>query len=176
MKTNMKNEKNRSLLLPLIIAVLVVAVGISSCRGPEPTDSPSPLPIPSPEADSPIATPPEAVDDAPASQIVAFQLDKPLREGDTRVTGTGPAGAPIRLEDVTFAGRFIAAGQIDDDNTFELVLSEPLEAAHRVGLTVDVAGTSWTIEDFQSPEFNGDGALQVPQIGFYFDTAMVQEP
>jgi len=174
MKTNMKNKRNQSLLFTLAIAVIVVAVGISSCRGPEPTESPSPLPIPSPVPDSPIATP--VVVDPPASQIVPFQLDKPLQQGDTRVTGTGPVGAPIRLEDVTFAGRFIAIGEIEQDGTFELVLSEPLEAGHRVGLTVDVSGTSWTVEDFQSPEFNGDGAMQIPQIGFYFDTTMVQEP
>ncbi|MCP4535521.1 MAG: hypothetical protein GY832_00070 [Chloroflexi bacterium] len=175
----MKKEKNRSLIFTIAIAVVVVAtVGISSCRRPDATKIPSPLPGDSPlQPDSPIVTPPsDAPTPPPVSEVVPFQLDKPLQEGDTRVTGTGPADAPIRLEDVTFAGRFIAAGQIEKDNTFELVLSEPLEAQHRVGLTVDVAGTSWTIEDFQSPEFNGDGALQIPQIGFYFDTAMVQEP
>jgi hypothetical protein len=173
MKTN---KKNKSLLFTLAIT-MVIAVGVSSCKRPEVTKSPSPLPMVSPlQQDSPVATPPRDDTAPPAFEIVPFQLDKPLREGDTRVTGTGPAGAPIRLEDVSFTGRFIAAGQIEEDGTFELVLSEPLEARHRVGLTVNVMGTSWTIEDFQSPEFNGDGAMQVPQIGFYFDTAMVQEP
>ncbi len=153
----------------IFFALIIVAVaGISSCGHPAPTTSPLQVP------ESPLPTPEGT--DAAAPQIVPFRLDKPLQDGDTRVTGTGPAGVPIRLEDVTFTGRLIATGQVEEDGTFEIVLPQPLEARHRVGLTIDVAGTPWTLEDFQSPDFNGDEALMVPQVGFYYDTAMVQEP
>jgi hypothetical protein len=72
-------------------------------------------------------------------------------------------------------GGFIAEGQVKEDGTFEIALPRLLEAKHRVGLTIDLADAPWTEEDFQSPEFNGDEALMVPQVGFYYDTAMVQE-
>ena len=154
----------------LSLFLLTITIVISSgCGDPKPTESSLGLP------ESPLSalpTPTTATTDAKASRVVPFQLDKPLREGDTQVTGTGPAGVSVRLEDVTFTGRFIAAGRIKDDGTFEIALPNPLEARHRVGLTLVAP---WTLEDFQSPGFNGDEALMVPQVGFYYDTAIVKE-
>jgi hypothetical protein len=113
---------------------------------------------------------------APTSpEIIPFQLDKPILAGATVVTGRGPAGVPILLQDVTFAGPVLASGEIDQNGRFELTLGEPLEARHRIGVTIsDLSGTSFEITQFTA-EYNGDGALNVPQIGFYFDTYMIQE-
>lgn len=169
--------KYTGLVIPLVLSIIVV--GIVSCQKPTPTEEAreSPLSLPT-LASSPLPalTSPLPGSAAPSLPAVPFRLDKPVQAGDTRVTGSGPAGVPIRLEDVTFVGRLIALGRIDEDGTFELILSVPLEARHRVGLTVDLSGTSWTLEDLQSEAFKGDEAMMVPQVGFYFDTAMVQEP
>ena len=168
-------KRNKSLFLVFVVSVMVAQA--VSCKSPTPTKSPLPIPeSPLSVSESPLPTPGGEDVLAPQIERVPFRIDKPLWEGDTRVTGTGPAGVPIRLADVTFVGEFIAAGQIEEDGTFEIILSKPLETSHRVGLTIDLAGTPWTVEDFQAPEFNGDEALMVPQVGFYYDTAMVQEP
>jgi hypothetical protein len=168
----------------LIIIVLLVTVGSAGCKNVTPTTSTSPItepnsPITEPispimESASPISTP---LPEVPASlSLVPFAFDRPLREGDTRVTGTGVPGIPIVIEDVTFAGRFIASGQIDDDGRFDISLSAPLEAGHRVGLILHIADTSYTEQDFANPGFRGEGAIMLPQIGFYHDTFMVIKP
>ena len=72
-------------------------------------------------------------------------------------------------------GAFVGSGTTDESGRFRVTLSEPLEARHRIGLTFDVGGTSWTPDDFPSEAFHGEEALLVPQVGFYYDTAMVRE-
>jgi hypothetical protein len=72
-------------------------------------------------------------------------------------------------------GNLVGRGIIDESGQFEIDLSAPLESGHRIGLTIDVSGTAWEPEDFSSEEFYGEKALSVPQVGFYYDTAMVQE-
>jgi hypothetical protein len=92
------------------------------------------------------------------------------------VTGQGPAGVPIILQDITFAGRTLASGVIEQDGRFELTLGEPLETRHRIGITLgDLSGTQWTLQDFSDERFYGDDALSVPQVGFFYDTYVVRE-
>lgn len=103
-----------------------------------------------------------------------FQLDKPISAGATRVTGQGPAGVPVMLLNITVGGKVLARGEIDSDGNFELELNEPLEANYRIGLTLDdLSGTSWEPTDF-TEEFYGEEAMNVPQVGFFFDTSLVQ--
>lgn len=92
------------------------------------------------------------------------------------MTGSGPRGVPIALLDITFGGQLLALGVIDQNGRFELELEEPLEARHRIGITLgDLTGTGWQPGDFSDRKFYGDEALNVPQIGFFFDTCMIRE-
>ena len=156
----MKNWTNLVLL-----SLVVIWIG-SACAA----QTPQPVsPVVSP-LDSPIP-----VESEPQVVAVSFQVERPLQAGATTVSGSGPPGVPILLQDVTFMGTLVGRGIIDENGQFEVDLSAPLEAGHRIGLTVDVGGTAWELEDFSSEEFYGEKALSVPQVGFYYDTAVVQE-
>jgi hypothetical protein len=106
----------------------------------------------------------------------SFQLDKPVIAGVTKVTGKGPSGIPVVLADVTLGGNVLGSTTINREGRFEIKVGAPLEAGHRVGLTLgDLSGTGKQHRDFYDEVFYGDGALTVPQIGFFFDTAMVSK-
>ena len=165
------------ILIGLIWVVSIVSVGCKDTATPTMSTSPITEPIsPIIEPVSPIKTP-EPEPEIPSEITLApFTFDRPLREGDNRITGSGVPGIPIVIEDVTFAGKFIAAGQIDNNGRFDIKLSAPLEARHRIGLILNLADTSYTEVDFSHSGFRGEGAMVLPQIGFYHDTFMVLEP
>jgi hypothetical protein len=158
-------------LVCLTLALMLLLVACKSPTTPSPTHSPLPT-------SSPLKTPTPAPSSVPTpvpEEIVPFRLDKPIVEGTDRVSGTGPAGVPIVLVDVTFMGPILGSGVIKSDGTF--VINVPtLEKAHRIGLAIgDLSGTQWAAEDFRALEYRGDEPQQVPQVGFFHDTAMVQE-
>ncbi len=120
----------------------------------------------------PLSTPVEPTRDP---SHIPFRLDKPIIAGATQVTGTGPAGVPLSLQDVSFMGRLLAQTVIKSNDTFEFQLGSPLEARHRLGIMIDnLEGTKFKPEDFYAPDYLGDESMQLPQVGFYYDTAMVQ--
>lgn len=123
----------------------------------------------------PFDTPNPYPSDAAASPD-AFRINKPLSAGDTQVSGTGPAGVPIFLMDITKMGLPLAETKIGADGKFVFTLPEGLEASHRVGILLGgLEGTKWKPEDFYPRRYYGDEARQVPQIGFFHDTALVHE-
>ncbi|MDF1515799.1 MAG: hypothetical protein P1S60_18475 [Anaerolineae bacterium] len=157
----------------LLLSGCIPAITPGANGGTSPIPEPvSPLSVPA----SPLATPVPTYEIAEGLTLVPFSFDRPLQDGDNRITGTGVPGIPIVIEDVTFAGKFIAAGQIDVNGRFDIQLSAPLEARHRIGLILNLADTAFTEEDFQAPGFRGEGAMVIPQIGFYHDTFMVLGP
>ncbi len=102
-----------------------------------------------------------------------FTIDKPLYEGATKVSGTGPAHVPIRLVDVTEVGRELATTVIGADGRFTFKLSEQLQAGHSVGLQIgDLSSTSFQYEDF----IYSDTYYDRPHIGILFDMAPVTKP
>lgn len=154
--------------LPTLLLLIGLTFVSACCSEKTPVVSESPLASPLGTAQSPLP--------APSTSAVPFQLDKPIAAGATRVTGSGPAGVPIMLSDITFGGPILAMGTIDQDGRFELELGEPLEARHRIGIALgNLTGTGWQLEDFSDRGFHGDEALSVPQIGFFFDTCMIRE-
>ena len=105
----------------------------------------------------------------------AFQLNKPIFEGATEITGVGLAGVPIMIEDLTFMGEILGRGVIDEDGTFSISV-EALEKAHRIGIALDnLEGTQWSQEDFYDEGFNGEDPMQVPLVGYFYDTAIIEE-
>lgn len=104
---------------------------------------------------------------------VPFRLNKPVVVGIQEVSGSGPAGVPIMILDITFMGNILGEGTIKPDGTFNIQVPK-LEKNHRIGLTLGyLDGTEWIPEDFYSPGFNGDNPLQVPMVDFFFDTAII---
>lgn len=110
------------------------------------------------------------------STLTPFQIDKPIGEGTTEVTGQGVVGTPVVLADITLGGVVLGNTTINREGKFEIKVSTPLEEGHRIGLTLgNLSSTKNQPEDFYDKKLYGDEALNVPQIGFFFDTAMVKD-
>ena len=146
--------------------------------GPPTAVSAYPAPATQPSGDIVYPSPAELTAAAPTidPNSVPFRIDKPVREGDTRVTGSGPAGVPIILADVTFYGEVIMEGQIGADGKFVFDLPKPLEKGHRIGIALGVLeGTQWKQTDFTNQGYFGSEFQAVPMVGFFYDTFMVAE-
>jgi hypothetical protein len=151
---------------------LAATIFLAACMAPTalPAGTPTNLAYPSPNGAYPVGSPPPTL----RGDEVPFQLDKPIVAGSTTVTGSGPAGVPILLEDVTFMGALMGQTNIGQDGRFSFTVP-PLVAGHRLGVTLgDITGTKWTAEQFYSPGYQGDEAMQTPNVGFFFDTAQVK--
>lgn len=105
--------------------------------------------------------------------IVPFAIERPVAVGSTVIRGTGPAGVPILVISVTFMGEVLGEGVIGEDGAFEVTVP-PLEDQLWVGVApADLAGTEFTYEDLSATGFYGEGAAQVPQVGFVYDSVTV---
>ena len=145
--------------------LLILAVLLSACGSP----TPIPQPEKSPVQVSPLASPLPTQTGA----VIPFTIERPLVAGATVVHGTGPAGVPIYIADVTFMGDPLGTGTIGPDGKFTIQV-RPLEASHRIGLALGILdGTPWKPADFYPDKFFGPGAMQIPQVGFFHDTEMV---
>jgi hypothetical protein len=152
--------------LGLITTVILL---LAACSVPQPTIN-SPLPTLASPLVSPLDTP------GIPRPAIPIRLNKPILVGDNEVSGTGPAGLSIVISDITFMGDTLGAGAIQPDGTFTISVPT-LEANHWIGVMVsDTSGTGWTMEDLYRPEFFGDEATQVPQVGFFHDSTLVREP
>jgi hypothetical protein len=108
-------------------------------------------------------------------KLTPFKFDTPIVEGVTTVTGVGPAGVPIILVDVTFNGQIVSEATITPDGKFTFSVTPPLEKGHRLGIALgDLKETPWVDTNFDDPGFQGKGPQLVPNVGFFFDTSMVQ--
>ncbi len=150
-------------VLSVSMLLIVLAAGCdTTLPGPQPTASPV-TPGVSPLA-SAVAAP---------SAVVPFRLERPIAAGATEVRGSGPAGVPIVIMDVTFMGEPLGTGTIGPDGKF-VVNVKPLPDGHRIGLALGVLdGTGWKPEDFYLQGYYGPDAMQAPQVGFFHDTVMV---
>jgi hypothetical protein len=161
----------RRYLRVFIIVILITVYGCKAIPASNPSviSTPTLVPqtttYPSPIQITPVNTIPE--------NTIPFNIDKPVLEGATEITGKGTPGVPVIIYDVTFMGEVLGQGTIQSDGTFK-ILVPTLEKGHRIGLGIaDLAGTKWKAEDFQNPGYNGDEARLIPMVGFFFDTAMV---
>ena len=104
-----------------------------------------------------------------------FSLDRPLESGATLVTGEAPAELNLAIVDVTFAGEILGTGSSDSDGAFSISVS-PLPEGHRIGVTISSLEGEQTMEEFATEyyPYRGEGYTNVPNIGVFFDTAIVQ--
>jgi hypothetical protein len=156
----------------MILIVVIPVLFASSCRSVT-TLSVEPAIENTPTA--PVPYPLPAGEDVVNPNAVPFRINKPVIEGTTEVSGTGPAGVPIILVDVTQMGLTLAEGEIKEDGTW--VLTTPVLAkGQRLGLSYnELPGSKWTAKDFQGSGFNGDEPRTIPLVGYFYDTALVIE-
>lgn len=98
-----------------------------------------------------------------------FAFERPVNAGDTVIRGVGPAGLEIRVVNVTFMGQEIATTTVGNDGRFEVEVPA-LESGVRIGLTADVEGT-----DLEQQVVPGEGAMGMPQVGYFFDTIVITD-
>jgi hypothetical protein len=128
-------------------------------------DAPYPPPAPTAIIEQTDAYPADGADDG-----IRLALDKPILPGATEVTGVGPPGLVVYLMNITFMGESVGTGSIGADGTFRIPIMS-LEEGNRVGLNADVTTIGLTNDDIQL----GEGALSVPQVGFFFDSVVVRQ-
>ena len=122
------------------------------------------------QAYPPPVTPTVATSSIP---IVPFILNRPLEPGATTLTGTGPADVPILAVNVTLMGEVLGQTIIDSDGNFSIDVPE-LEESAWIGIALnDLDGTELTFDDFRADGFRGEGAFNIPQVGFVYDSATV---
>jgi hypothetical protein len=101
---------------------------------------------------------------------ISFKLN-PISEGDTILTGEGPAGIFLEAFDVTF-NHSIGSGVIQDNNKFEIQLAEPIVAGRLIGIMYGAERDPETWMDLWA--LRGTGARSVPNIGYFFDSQISQ--
>lgn len=164
---------------------LGIGLALVACNASTPTPTPAstesqnPYPVATNDISAYPAlatTVPYPVEPTLDPNAIPFVINVPVIEGAIEVTGSGPAGVPILLEDVTFMGVLLAETTIESDGTFKFQVTA-LEKNHRIGIALgDLTGTRWTPEDFSSRGYHGPKAMQVPNVSFFYDTTLVQGP
>jgi hypothetical protein len=110
----------------------------------------------------------------PDNSATAMTIDQPVKAGATVVTGHAPAGVVVAIDNVTLMGDELGSAVAGPDGRYSVTVPA-LEASVRLGLFVkDVGSSGKTIEDFNGAQYQGSGAMMVPQVGYYVDTASVQ--
>jgi|GEM_PF-2056098 len=100
----------------------------------------------------------------------SFTIDEPIKQNKNIVTGTGPAGVPIRLVDITMMGEELGLTIIDENANFLFDLNQPLISGHVIGLMIgDLSKTEFNYDEFvYSNEY-----IDKPMIGTLFYVAVV---
>ncbi len=158
------------------IILVLVLLFLAGCSTATPDSQSSPLPTPGAPPASPEQASPTAATPSVLVEGLPFSLDKPLTNGDTEVSGTGPIGVPILIADLTIMGEVMGRGTIDSDGLFDIALGTPLITNHRIGILLDPETTEFefTTEILdQIQTFKGEGAINLPRIGLAYDAASV---
>lgn len=100
-----------------------------------------------------------------------FNINEPVKAGDTVVTGSGPSGVPIQLINISEIDVVLGETVINDEGTFMFELDEPLEINQSIGIKLgNISNTSLNEEDF----LYNDHYYERPYIGVLFDIVYVQ--
>ena len=109
------------------------------------------------------------------TKVTPFKLDKPIVEGTTEITGVGPVGVPIVLTDITSNPQVLANAIISSSGKFTFKVAKPLVKGQRLGVAlINLKDSPWVDKNFVDPGFQGTEPQQIPNVGFFYDTAIVQ--
>ena len=136
---------------------------------PQPTTAVADGPYPPPTLENPTAASAYPEPEATLEGGIEFSFERPINVGDTVIRGMGPAGLEVKIINITFMGEEIASTRIGDDGRFEVDVPA-LEAGIRIGLTADIEDS-----DLEEQIVPGDGAVNVPQVGYYFDSIVLSD-
>jgi len=134
---------------------------------------------PAPTAPAPGATQgsgatPQAGYPAPQEKLPQgpkFTLKIPVKASDAQVTGSGMAGVPLKLVDMTSNGDTLATTTIGGDGSFTFDVGGKLTAGNRIGLVLgETAGTKFDRNDF----IRGPGYMDTAFIGIVFASTEVE--
>jgi hypothetical protein len=128
-------------------------------------------PAPSSTLNNTYPPPQQELEGYPVSTVVdeskRFIIEEPLKAGDTEITGTGPTNIPIKVINISLVGEALGSGVIDNDGTFHISLSSPLEVNHVIGLQLG--------DQSLEPSFlDGPDYTNIPMIGLVLTQAVVQ--
>lgn len=163
----------------LLVAFLLTACASSSSiqentPTPEKTTAVPAYPGAYPAATVAVVTTPIAYPAPPYSNLPEgpqFTIDQPVRLSTGQVTGTGPAGVPIRIVNITRGAIDIATVTIGADGTFRAPLSETFVGDRIAIMLGDISGTGLDRNQF----LRGPGYEDWPLIGILFASATVEE-
>ena len=168
------------------IGVVLAVSLVSGCQALPPAPTPAPVstpeaaetpgaisPLPSPTGASidvsPLPPPSDAGAPTTEAQGIRFEIDRPVRAGDTVLRGAGVPGTGLAAHDVTRMGVELGAGIVGNNGRFEITVGQ-LTPSVRLGITlVEPDDTIWA-----DPALLGPQSLVVPMVGSYLDTVMVE--
>ncbi len=103
-----------------------------------------------------------------------FRIDQPVSAGATEITGQAPPNTPLAVLDISYNGAVLGVGRSDDNGRFSVPVTGLIEG-NRIGLGIGELAPGQTIEqmaEFYFP-YRGEGFMNIPNLGIYFDTALV---
>jgi len=168
----------------VFMLLLVTLIFLVSCGGKEPAQDtsshePAAYPVQEGESSYPIAQPnieeesgyPISENETAYPKGPEFSFDTPVAAGDEFITGTGPAGVPIKLIDVSEVGLVLSETLIDNEGVFKFTFEEPLVSGHTLGIQLgDLENTEFSEGDFQY----SDSYYERPMVGILFDMLVVE--
>ncbi|MGH2537432.1 MAG: hypothetical protein ACRDHL_08575 [Candidatus Promineifilaceae bacterium] len=153
-------------------ALVGLSLALAACEPIAPTLQPDPsltsagaYPPPSRAPQEPAAYPPPS---EASGTLLAF--DRPIEASDIEVSGVGPPGLIVYVVNSTFMGEELGSGVVGDDGTFSIQVA-PLPAGIRIGLSADLEASGIDESEVRP----GEGAIQVPQVGNFFDSVVLPQ-
>ena len=125
----------------------------------------------------PTFTPPAsypAMATAEVFQEPRFRIDQPVGVSATAITGQAPPNTPIAILDITYNGAVLGTGRSDESGRFSIPVSG-LVGGNRIGLGISELAPGQTLEQMAEAYFpyRGEGFMNIPNLGMYFDTALI---
>jgi len=104
-----------------------------------------------------------------------FLIDLPQLASNTIVTGQAPPDLSIAIVDVTFNGVVLGSGRSDESGHFRINVNS-LQPGNRIGITFSELRAGQTYNDMAIEYFphRGDGFMNIPNVGVFFDTTIVE--
>lgn len=103
-----------------------------------------------------------------------FRIDQPVSVSATEITGQSPPDTMLAIVDITYNGALLGYARSDGDGRFSIPVTGLVEG-NRIGLGIGELAPGQTIEqmaEFYFP-YRGEGFMNIPNLGIYFDTALV---
>lgn len=114
---------------------------------------------------------PLTINDGEMTQGPEFNINEPVKNGDSIVNGVGPTSVPIILINLSQIDLVIGETVIDENGHFQFELENKLTSGEVLGIQLgDIANTGLNPNDF----VYNDNYFNRPYIGILFDIVIVQ--